>query len=144
MATRINVEYTTVTYDLSAVFSVLKQSITITSPADLSTNRNTDIEQLLFYVMMPFKIPEEARNTIAEFITRANYGLRVGNFEMDFTDGEIRYKTSIDVEGDHLSSALVKPLVYTNVTIMDKYLPGIIAVVDKGIKPVDVIAQVEV
>jgi hypothetical protein len=28
----------------------------------------------------------------------------IGNFEMDFEDGEIRYKTSIDVEDDSLSS----------------------------------------
>jgi hypothetical protein len=26
----------------------------------------------------------------AEFITRANYGLIIGNFELDFEDGEIR------------------------------------------------------
>jgi len=43
-----------------------------------------------------------------KFLTRANYGMMIGNFEMDFTDGEIRYKTSIDVEGDKLSSALIK------------------------------------
>lgn len=30
----------------------------------------------------------------AEFLTRANYGLVFGNFEMDMHDGEIRYKPS--------------------------------------------------
>ena len=57
-----------------------------------------------------------------KFLIRANYGMMIGNFEMDFTDGEIHYKTSIDVEGDKLSSALIKRLVYANVMMMDEYL----------------------
>jgi hypothetical protein len=49
---------------------------------------------------------------VAEFLTRANSGMVIGNFELDFADGEIRYKTSIDVEGDKLSYAIIKRLVY--------------------------------
>lgn len=41
------------------------------------------------------QVPEELRPGVAEFITRANYGLIRGNFEMDFNDGELRYKTTI-------------------------------------------------
>jgi hypothetical protein len=51
--------------------------------------------------------------------------MTIGNLELDYTDGEIRYKTSINVTADQLSSALIKTLVYTNVTMMDEYLPGI-------------------
>ena len=46
--------------------------------------------------------PEEMRVPMAEFLTRANYGLRIGNFEMDFEDGEVRYKSSVDFEGIEL------------------------------------------
>ena len=35
---------------------------------------------------------KESRAKAAEYLTRANYGLHNGNFEMDFRDGEIRYK----------------------------------------------------
>jgi hypothetical protein len=63
-----------------------------------------DLEQFLFYVVAPAKAPEAARMAVAEFITRANYGLRIGNFEMDFSDGEVRYKSSIDFEGDVLTA----------------------------------------
>ncbi|HEY9747696.1 MAG TPA: YbjN domain-containing protein [Allocoleopsis sp.] len=52
-------------------------------------------EQFVFYSICPLVIPEAKRGAIAEFITRANYGMIIGNFEMDFEDGEIRYKTSI-------------------------------------------------
>jgi hypothetical protein len=54
--------------------------------------------------------------------------MTIGNFELDYTDGEIRYKTSIDVTGDRLTAALIQRLVYINVTMMDEYLPGIQAV----------------
>ena len=74
-----------------------------------------------------------------KFLTRANYGMMIGNFEMDFTDGEIRYKTSIDVEGDKLSSALIKRLVYANVMMMDEYLPGIVSVTEGDMEPKDAI-----
>jgi len=67
----------------------------------------------------------------------------IGNFELDFADGEIRYKTSIDVKGDFLSFELIKQLVYANVTMMDEYLPGIISVIDGDVLPKDAIAQIE-
>jgi hypothetical protein len=72
-----------------------------------------------------------------------NYGIVIGNFEMNFYDGEIRYKTSLDVEGDRLSSTLVKHLVYSNVTSMDKYLPGIMSVIFGNLSPEEVISRVE-
>lgn len=100
-------------------------------------------EQFLFYSICPVNAPEDKRLAIAEFLTRANYGLLIGNFEFDFEDGEIRYKTSIDVKGDRLSPILVKQLVYINVVMMDNYLPGIIAVIYAGESPVQAIAQIE-
>ncbi|MEO3704272.1 hypothetical protein [Trichormus azollae] len=51
------------------------------------------------------------RMAVAEFIARGNFGIVIGNFEIDFSDGEIPYKTSIDVKGDRPSFALIKRLV---------------------------------
>ena len=104
---------------------------------------NDDDDQFVFYSICPVTIPEDKRQAAAEFITRANYGLLIGNFELDFDDGEIRYKTSIDVEGDTLSQNLIKQLVYTNVTTIDEYLPGIIAVVEGKLSPQEAIAKIE-
>jgi hypothetical protein len=85
-------------------------------------------QQFIFYSLCPIAAPADQKNAIAQFLTLANYGMTIGNFELDYTDGEIRYKTSIDVEGDRLTPALIKRLVYTNVMMMDEYLPGIQAV----------------
>lgn len=80
------------------------------------------------YSMCAGKAPPDKRREMAEFIAWANYGLPVGNLEMDMTDGEVRFRTSIDVEGDELSVALVRNLVHANVTLMDRFWPGLMAV----------------
>lgn len=107
------------------------------------TRAREEQQQFVFYSICPFNASDDNRSAIAEFLTRANYGMTIGNFELDFTDGEIRYKTSIDVEGDRLTTALIKNLVYTNVTMMDTYLPGIRAIIHEGLSPEAAIALVE-
>jgi hypothetical protein len=99
--------------------------------------------QFLFYSLCPVNAPEDRRPAVAELLTRANYGLFIGNFELDLDDGEIRYKTSIDVEGDRLSPALVQQLAYANVFTMDRYLPGMMGLIYGHISPEEAIAQVE-
>jgi hypothetical protein len=102
-----------------------------------------DLEQLLFYVVLPVRAPEEARLNVAEFLTRANYGLRIGNFELDFGDGEIRYKSSLDFEGETLTHGLIRNTLYPAVQTMDRYMPGILAVVYGGKTPAEAVAAVE-
>ena len=100
-------------------------------------------DRFVFYSIGIVDTPEERRPATSEFITRANSGLLIGNFEMDFDDGEVRYKTSIDVEGDRLSTALVRQLVNVNIDTMDKYLPGFAAVIAGGIEPAVALQLVE-
>lgn len=99
--------------------------------------------QFIFYSICSAKAPLHRRQAMAEFITRANYGLIIGNFEMDFNDGEIRYKTSVDVDGAELTFALARHIVYANVITMDRYLPGIMRVLYADIPPAQAIAEVE-
>ena len=103
----------------------------------------TEKAQFVFYSICPVSVPESKRLAIAEFITRANYSTIIGNFELDFVSGEIRYKTSIDVEGSTLTFPQIKQLVYTNLMMMDEYLPGIISVIDGDVEARDAIAQIE-
>ena len=100
-------------------------------------------EQFVFYSVCPVNTPEASRPALAEFLTRANYGLIMGNFELDYRDGEARYKTSVDVEGSQLTSALVRQCVYSNVLMMDHYLPGILEVVFSGKTPEEALRGIE-
>ena len=105
-------------------------------------SRETE-EQFAFYSIYPELISEDKRLAMAELLTRLNYGLVIGNFEMDFNDGEVRYKTSLGVEGNVLTSQVIRRLVYANVTIMDHYLPSIQAVMEGKESPEGAIAQIE-
>jgi hypothetical protein len=99
--------------------------------------------QCIFYSVCPVNAPDHKRMAMAEFLTRVNYSTVIGNFEMDLSDGEVRYKTSIDVQDDHLSSNLVRNLIYTNVVIMDRYLPAIMNVIYGNVPPAEAIAKIE-
>ncbi len=102
-----------------------------------------DLEQFVFYAVGTIKVPEESRPAVAEFITRANYGLRIGNFEMDYSDGEVRYKSSVDFEGEPLTPNLIKNLVYPAVQTLDSYLPGLMKVAFGGQTPYEAIQEIE-
>lgn len=100
-------------------------------------------EQVVFYSICPFEIPEGSRENLMEFVTRANFGLVIGNFELNLADGELRYKTSIDVEGEALTPKLVKSLIFANVFTMDRYLSGIQLLLQTDLSPEAAIRQVE-
>ncbi|MCA1670431.1 MAG: YbjN domain-containing protein, partial [Thermomicrobia bacterium] len=74
---------------------------------------------------------------------RVNYAMAIGNFELDYDDGELRYKTSVDVEGDHLSVTMARQLFRLNVTTMDLFLPGIEAVIRGDGSPVAVLTSLQ-
>ena len=100
-------------------------------------------EQFVFYAVAGVKVPEAARSEVADFLTRANYGLILGNFELDFSDGEIRYKTSFDSEGLDDPTPLFKSCVYANVLTADRYFPGLTAVMYGGSTPEQAVELVE-
>jgi hypothetical protein len=69
-----------------------------------------DEHRLVFYVELAARVPADRRAEVAELVTRANYGLIIGNFELDFGDGRVRYKTSFDYEGVELLPRMVRNL----------------------------------
>ena len=86
------------------------------------------IDRAACYSFFPTNVPAEKYPEMAEYLTRANWDLLLGNFEMDYSDGELRYRTSIDVEGERLSPNLVKQMVYENFATTDKHFPGIMKI----------------
>jgi hypothetical protein len=102
-----------------------------------------DLEEFLFYAVAPVKVPDEVRSAVAEYLTRANYGLRIGNFELDYSDGEVRYKSSIDFEGQMLTNDLIRNAIYPAVHTMDRYLTGLLRVSFGGATPHEAIEEVE-
>ena len=102
-----------------------------------------DLEEFLFYAVAPIKVPEEVRSAASEFITRANYGMRIGNLEMDYSDGEVRYKSSLNFEDEPLTPGMLRNTIYPCVHTLDRYLPGLLRVSFGGATPLEAIEEIE-
>ena len=100
-------------------------------------------EQAIFYSVVLETTPPENRLEVMKFVTLANYGMQVGNFELDLEDGEVRFKTSIDVEGQELSEGLLRNMVELNVLMMGLYYDALLAVMRGSMTAEEAIAEVE-
>jgi len=78
---------------------------------------------LQIYIQYPVLVKEKFRPAAMEFITRANYGLVIGNFEMDAKDGEIRYHASHLMEENILTEETIRRLFWTAMGTADRYFP---------------------
>jgi hypothetical protein len=84
------------------------------------------LDAVAVYSVLPHVVPAERRTAVALLCTRINYGLVIGNFELDLDDGEIRFKASI---GGSPGAAELKRLVAAALTQVDRWLPALEAVV---------------
>lgn len=98
---------------------------------------------VVFYSVTPEDVVGERRPAVMEFLTRANYGLIEGGFELDLNDGEVRFKTAVRAVGlDHFDGALAHALAF-NLAVFDMYGAGLAAVASGGASPVEAIAAIE-
>lgn len=80
---------------------------------------------------------------MAEFICRANYGLRNGNFELDMRDGEVRYKCYVYCEGITPTTEIVRTSVYVPAGMFERYAPGILNIIFGGASAKDAVEKCE-
>lgn len=81
---------------------------------------------------------------VAEFITRANYGLKYGKFEMDYRDGEIRYQMALDCGGDYLpDKEKLERLITVPIVMFSRYGDALLSVLFGFSTPEEAIEVVE-
>lgn len=80
---------------------------------------------------------------IAAFLSRANYGLRIGNFELDCDDGEIRFKVYTPCNDITPSREIVKASIVVPAMMFERYAPGILSVIFTGESADDAIKTCE-
>lgn len=92
----------------------------------------------------PMKADEASRPNVMEYITRANYGLRNGNFEMDVEDGEIRYKVYVNAKGmNDISDDIIDDSIKLPALMIDRYGDGMAALMFGFSDPATEIQKVE-
>lgn len=103
-------------------------------------------DEYLVYAIAPIGADKDdaaMMAAMAEFICTANYGLRNGNFEFDFCDGEIRYKTYVPCFGISLTPEIVRRSIYCHASMFDRYSEGIIGILFGGMTAADAIDKCE-
>lgn len=97
---------------------------------------------IVCYSVLPEPIEPLRYVAVMEFLTRANYGLIDGNFELDLADGEVRFKTSCRIEADEIGPLLGRVLTF-NLAVFAVYRDALDGVAQGALGPVDAINTVE-
>jgi hypothetical protein len=97
------------------------------------------------YIHYPFRVRDEAvRASAAELVCRANYGMLVGGFEIDMSDGEIRFHVAHLILGLPLYPETAERLLFTAVSSLDRYFPAFMQHLHAGHTPEDAVYLAEV
>ena len=104
-----------------------------------------EVEADLFQVFgySPVRIPEGCRPAIAEAVARANYGLRLGKFELDLDEGELRFQATQILIGESVGEEVIGRMISTTLNMLDMYLPAFLSVIYANELPKDAIGRVE-
>lgn len=92
-------------------------------------------ELLQCYAIATVEVPAEKRVAASEYLTRANYGLKRGAFELDFSDGEVRFHAYMDVTAGMSvpDDEAMELLVLMPIAMMERYGSGLLDVIS-GVK----------
>lgn len=92
----------------------------------------------------PFKVRnEKLRPSTAELITRANYCMPLGKFEMDMSDGEVRFHVSHVIGGLGLTAEMIEKQFITAYFTADRYFPAFMQHIHAGYTPEDAVFHAE-
>jgi hypothetical protein len=114
-----------VTFPLRGDHTVYEFLVSIDEPIDL----------VVCCARIASRVPEARRPAVCELLTRINYALRIGSFEMDLRDGELIFRTAIDVEGGTLTPKMADSLVAISISTFEHWFPTIMRVVYGGASP---------
>lgn len=63
---------------------------------------------------------------VVEYITRANYGLKIGNFEFDYSDGEVRFQSILFNKVGQPNQQNIEIIVDMPYHMFDRYGDGLV------------------
>ncbi len=85
--------------------------------------------RFVFYVEFRAVAPEKQYAPVAEFVTRANWGLLIGNFEFSYDQGITRYKSSLDFGDAPLTADLIKHAIVAARDVCEIYADALQSVI---------------
>jgi hypothetical protein len=100
-------------------------------------------EQFLFYIQPQLTLLPEMLPSVAEFIARANFGMRIGNFELDYSEAAVCFRSGVNFKGTGLTAALISGAVEPALAAYDEFFPGLARVIAGLDTPAKAIQSIE-
>lgn len=88
-------------------------------------------------------VAEDKFEAAAEYVARANYGLGIGAFQIDYEDGDFCLRTSLYAGASELSPQMIRHLLRKNVNSYDFFHPGIVDVLYRDVAPARALEKVK-
>ena len=79
--------------------------------------------------------PDDRRIAVAEALSRINTVLGLGNFELDFSDGDIRFRVACDVEEGVLSEKMASNMLNCTMYCMERFHGALMRIMFAEIEP---------
>jgi hypothetical protein len=102
-----------------------------------------DSAQIIFYLEFRERPVQSTFLQVMEFVARANWGMLIGNYEMNLDDGSVCIKSSIDYSDALLTPDQIKNLVMAAIKSGEMYGTAFIRVCRGEVSAKDAIAEVE-
>ena len=77
---------------------------------------------------IPLAADEGNRIAVAEYLTRVNFNMRNGNFELNMETGEIRFKTYVHVGAGDVDSAAARLAIMLPFMMIERFGDGLVEV----------------
>ena len=102
-----------------------------------------DDEYVQVFYVLPISAMEKLAE-VAEYITRINYTLKRGRFDMDYSDGEVRFHHGMSMIGVLANpDVLLGELMLLGGTVMARYAEGVAKIVYGSADPKVAIEEME-
>lgn len=102
-----------------------------------------DEEDLSCHVTYETNVPEYARGRVVEYLTRANYGLFLGSFQMDMNDGQIIYQIGAAYSDHSVTEDELDRMISVASGMAERYADGLHDVICGNLSPEQAIARAE-
>lgn len=99
--------------------------------------------EFAFYIVPEIEVPDFKMTEASEYICRVNSGMRIGNFELDFSNHHVRFKSSLCFKGCDLSEALIDAAITPALAAFDEYFVGLGRVLAGIATPVQAINDID-
>lgn len=100
----------------------------------------------IVYAISPIGVDKNDKkmmSNMAEFICRANYGLKTGNFEINMDSGEIQFKFYVPCDDAVPAYATIGNSIFCPAIMFDEYGPGIVDVIFNNVSGKDAVEKCE-